>query len=111
MKKLLASATSALLLISGPTDGYDGVITPQDGSPDAALARDLVQQGKILPLVRVLDMLERQHPGQITEVELEYEDGLLVYEIDVITLDGRLIEVDMNAATGEIVDIDKEDDD
>lgn len=78
---------------------------------DVNTARDLVQQGKILPLARVLDMLESAHPGQVTEVELEYEDGLQVYEIDVITRDGRLIEVDMNAATGEIVDIDEEDDD
>lgn len=78
---------------------------------DVELARDLVERGEILPLARVLDLLEQQHPGQVTEVELEFSDGILVYEVDLITTDGRLIEVDMNAATGNIVDIDEEDED
>ena len=33
----------------------------------------------------------------------------LTYEVELVTTDGRLIEVDMNAATGEIVKLDEED--
>ena len=44
------------------------------------------------------------------EVELEYSNGILVYEVDLVTTDGRLIEVDMNAANGTIVDVDEEED-
>lgn len=83
---------------------------PMPPGPDVELARDLVERGQILPLARVLDMLQRQHPGQIVEVELEYSAGKLVYEVDMITRDGRLIEVDMDAATGAIIDLDEEDD-
>ena len=43
------------------------------------------------------------------EVELEYSDQRLTYEVELVTTDGRLIEVDMNAATGEIVKLDEED--
>lgn len=79
--------------------------------PDVELARDLVEQGKIMPLAKVLKRLQKDHPGQIVEVELEYSGGILVYEVDLITTEGRLIEVDMDAATGKIVDMDEEDED
>ena len=77
---------------------------------DVELARDLVERGQIMPLAQVLTRLAEQHPGQVVEVELEYSDGILVYEVDPITPDGRMIEVDMDASTGKIVDIDEDDD-
>ncbi|MFT4012191.1 MAG: PepSY domain-containing protein [Paracoccus sp. (in: a-proteobacteria)] len=87
-------------------------LTPQvaggGGGPDMRMARELVQQGKILPLTTILDRLQQSHPGQVVEVELEYEDGVLVYEIDLITPQGHLIEVDMDAATGDILEVDEE---
>lgn len=78
--------------------------------PDVELARDLVERGEILPLAQVLARLQEQHPGKVIEVELEYSNGILVYEVDLVTTDGRLIEVDMNAANGTIVDVDEEED-
>lgn len=80
-------------------------------APDVELARDLVERGEILPLAQVLQKLQRAHPGQVVEVELEYSDGALVYEIELITPQGRMIEVDMAAATGNIVNVDEEDED
>lgn len=79
--------------------------------PDVELARDLVERGEIMPLADVLKRLQATHPGQVVEVELEYSDGILVYEVDLITPEGRMIEVDMDAATGKIVDVDEEDED
>ncbi|ADC50303.1 MULTISPECIES: PepSY domain-containing protein [Alkalihalophilus] len=43
--------------------------------------------------------------GTIDEVELDREDGILVYEIE-IEQDGQEVEVDVDAATGEIVSVD-----
>ncbi|SMO41632.1 PepSY domain-containing protein [Paracoccus laeviglucosivorans] len=105
MTRIFAPTLAALLILPVAAGGQ--------GAPggDAELARDLVARGEILPLARVLDLLETQHPGQVVEVELEYEDGILVYEIDVVTPEGRLIEVDMDATDGRIVDIDEEDED
>ena len=77
--------------------------------PDFELARDAVERGEILPLAEVLSRLQESHPGRVIEVELEYSDNILVYEVELVTDDGRLIEVDMNAATGEIVGMDEED--
>ena len=77
--------------------------------PDFELARDAVARGEILPLAEVLSRLQTSHPGRVIEVELEYSHDILVYEVELVTGDGRLIEVDMNAATGEIVGMDEED--
>lgn len=103
----------SLLLICalpGLAGGQDAPTHALAPGPDVELARDLVERGEILPLAKVLALLQARHPGQIVEVELEYSHGKLVYEVDMITRDGRLIEVDMDAATGEIVDLEEEDD-
>lgn len=102
MKRLVLALS---LLIALPATGQQPIAS------DVELARDAVARGEILPLARVLALLEQQHPGQVIEVELEYSHGTLVYEIELVTPDGRLIEVDMNAATGEILDYEEEDED
>lgn len=99
-----------ILALPGLAGGQAVPAAPLPPGPDVELARDLVERGQILPLAKVLALLQEQHPGQIVEVELEYSHGKLVYEVDMITRDGRLIEVDMDAATGEIVDVEEEDD-
>ena len=77
--------------------------------PDFELARDAVERGEILPLAEVLSRLQESHPGRVIEVELEYSGNRLVYEVELVTDDGRLIEVDMAADTGEIVKMDEDD--
>lgn len=102
MRKLLA-LTLALL---SPT----AVGGQQDSLPDFELAQDAVARGEILPLARILRLLEQEHPGTVVEVELEYSHGIRVYEVELITPDGRLIEVDIDATTGQILDVEEEDD-
>lgn len=77
--------------------------------PDFELARDAVERGEILPLAEVLSRLQESHPGRVIEVELEYSENILVYEVELVTDDGRLIEVEMNAATGAFIKMDEED--
>ena len=100
----------ALLLAPQVAGGQGGPGPGPGPGPDVELARDLVERGEILPLAQVLARLQEQHPGKVIEVELEYSNGILVYEVDLVTTDGSLIEVDMNAANGTIVDVDEEED-
>lgn len=48
-------------------------------------------------------------PGQVIKVELDYENGILVYEIDIRTPSG-VYEVHVNADTGQIIKVEREDD-
>lgn len=78
-------------------------------APDFEFARDAVERGEILPLAEVLARLQDSHPGRVVEVEFEDEDGILAYEIGLVTADGRLIEVELDARTGRILALDEDD--
>lgn len=66
-------------------------------------ARDAVQAGQVLPLKTVLDRLEREHPGQVLEVELERDDGRWIYEVKLLQAGGRLVKLELDAASGEVL--------
>lgn len=51
--------------------------------------------------------LER-HPGAVMEVELENEDGKLIFDVDVQGKDGKNWELECDAASGQVNE-DKED--
>lgn len=99
-------APLVVMLLAAPA----GSQPPQHGRQDYEFARDAVTRGDFLPLDRILTIVGRSYPGQLVELELEMEDGQWVYEVEIVTTDGRLIEVDLNAATGEILDVDDADD-
>lgn len=72
-----------------------------DGDHDRA--RAAVQAGEVLPLKTVLERVARSHPGEVLEVELESEDGRWVYEIKLLQAGGRLVKLEVDAATGEVL--------
>lgn len=70
--------------------------------------RDLhkeVKAGRLLPMATVMNKLEAEYTGLIVEVEFEQEDGLTVYEIEMLGKDGQMVEFELNAKTGEIISI------
>jgi len=66
-------------------------------------ARAAVQSGQILPLRAVLERLERDHPGQVLEIELDEEKGRWVYEVRLLQADGKLVKLELDAATAEVL--------
>src|SRR4029453_13202640 len=59
--------------------------------------REALARGEVLPLPKILAIATQQVPGDVIEVELEDEDGGLVYEIKILTSKGRVREVEINA--------------
>jgi len=53
-------------------------------------------------------MALEKYPGKVTSSELEIADGRAVYEVEIDTADGRELEVQVDAATGEIGKIEVE---
>ncbi len=76
---------------------------PAHADSDHDRARNAVQAGQVLPLKTVLERLEREHPGQVLEVELELEDGRWVYEVKLLQAGGRLVKLELDAASGEVL--------
>jgi uncharacterized membrane protein YkoI len=76
---------------------------------DSDRAYRALERGEVRPLAEILAALERRVEGEIVGVEFESEDGRHVYEFEVITPAGRLLEIYVDAATGAILE--REDDD
>jgi uncharacterized membrane protein YkoI len=72
-------------------------------------ARRLLSGGAILPLEDILESARRHQPGDILDVELEQEHGRHVYEILLLDGQGRVWELELDAATGELIDREAED--
>jgi uncharacterized membrane protein YkoI len=67
--------------------------------------REALQRGEALPLARILAIAQQAVPGDVIEVELERERNALIYEIKVLTSNGRVREVEIDARTGSILKI------
>ena len=83
-----------------------------------ALARDLDQDealtlrrdGVILPLEQLLQAALGRYPGaRLLEAELEEDDDVYVYEVELLTTEGVVREIKLDAASGTLLK-DEEDD-
>lgn len=93
---LMLAAALAVLLAAAPTYA----------DSDQDRARAAVQSGQVLPLKTVLERLEREQPGQVLEVELErdeHDGGRWLYEVKLLQAGGRLLKLEVDASTGEIL--------
>lgn len=64
-----------------------------------------VEEGRVVALPKVLDWLDRHYIGQVLEVELERDDGLPRYEIDMIGPQGQVVEFEFDATSGEMIGV------
>jgi uncharacterized membrane protein YkoI len=78
-----------------------------DIGPD--VAKRLLSEGRIRPLEQIIDGVKTKVPGELLEVELEIEDGVYVYDVKVLGANGRVVEVEVDAKTGNILKIEDDD--
>lgn len=70
--------------------------------------RDLhreVQAGRIKPLAEILEILARDWRGDVIDVDIEEDDGKIIYEIELLGPEGQVVEFEVDARTGEILEI------
>ncbi|WP_439123852.1 PepSY domain-containing protein [Marivita sp.] len=94
-KKLITSGIAASLFAA---TGVASVASAQANATPPAFTTEQVTE---IALAEV--------PGEVQETELEREYGVLVYEIEILTADGVEMEVEINADTGEILEVEAED--
>ena len=104
-RTMLLTAISILL--------YAGLVLMQDARSaalaagrevhDEDQARHALENGEIVPLDRVMAWLHDAVPGEVSGLELEKENGTWVYEFKIISPDGRMLHVRVNAKTGQLI--------
>ena len=62
--------------------------------------RELVKQGKLLPLESILLLYPEKQYGKLLDLEAEREHGTVIYELEFLRPDGRIIELEIDASNG-----------
>ena len=70
--------------------------------------RTAVERGEALPLSMLQRSLGRAFPGEIIGVEVDEDDGRFVYEFKVLQSSGRILEIEMDAADGAVLDVEND---
>ncbi|MEX1032897.1 MAG: PepSY domain-containing protein [Cellvibrionaceae bacterium] len=68
--------------------------------------RELRRKGELLAFEHIILVLFERHPeSQVIEVELELKEarGVFVYEIEILTTENQIREVEIDARTGEVL--------
>ncbi len=71
-------------------------------------ARRAVDRGEALPIEKLLERLQAQVPGEVIGIEFERKHGRWMYEFKVIDGRGRLLEVYVDAHTGELLSMEED---
>lgn len=66
-------------------------------------ARKLREGGQVLPEDRIVELVTKTRPGEITSLELDRDFGRLVYEVEVRDAQGQEWDLELDAATGEVL--------
>lgn len=94
---LLILFALALLVSPGLADGEMHESRDRDALSEAR------KRGDVLPLARILIMVRPVVGDRVVDVELEREDGRLVYEIYYLDKAGRRHEAYVDARTGSLI--------
>ena len=93
-KKLIASGVVASMVMA---TGASGIAAAQSATGAASLS-----------MQNAIGIALDQVPGKVKEAELDRENGRQIYEIDIVTDDGRKMEVEVDANTGEVLKVEED---
>lgn len=105
---IAATALLAVVLAAQPTaadDDHKEERRHRDREINQDAVRDAVQRGEIRPLAEVLKAGEAALPGQVLGVKLKHKNGRLVYELKILSGQGRVREVYVDGASLEIIKV------
>lgn len=106
MKKLLLPA---LLITFISISTVIAANHKNDHDDDHKDARQLVISGDIMPLEKILETVYKTHQGHILEVELEQDDNVYSYEIELLDKNNKVWEIEVDAVTGKLLKVEEED--
>lgn len=97
MKKIIAGNVIAGLIFA---TGIVGIASAQSAKQDA--------QVPTLDIVQAIEIAKDEIPGLVIEAELDNNDGVQIYEVEIVNANGIEMEVKINAQTGKILDVEED---
>ena len=99
----LSVLTVLLVLVIGSVAGVPKALSDDD-EDWRSLHRE-VQAGRIKPLGEILESLSKGWIGDVIDVDLDHDDGRRIYEIELLGPQGQVVEFEVDAQTGEIIEM------
>ncbi|BCU05336.1 hypothetical protein Atep_00130 [Allochromatium tepidum] len=113
---ILIGLLSLIPLQAGADDGVDDGRAEWYEQPhrhDHELAREARLRGEIRPIAGILRQVGEQVPGEVIGIELERGKRagrpVWIYEIKILSPDGRRQEVEVDAGDGRILQLEEDD--
>ncbi len=94
-----------LALVVGTISGH--LQASDDLSPDQI--RSMVKNGEILSLDSILSQYSEKKYGKLLDLEVKREHQKLIYELEFLRSDGRVIELEIDARNGQLLEQEIED--
>ncbi|MEO5632028.1 MAG: PepSY domain-containing protein [Nitrospiraceae bacterium] len=107
MKQLLgvmALAIGAMLVLNGPAWSDDKGKGKKDESKETV---EMAAKAKVTIDQAIKTALEKV-PGKVVEAELEKKHDTLVWEVEVVTAENKVMEVHIDAESGAVIDVEEE---
>jgi hypothetical protein len=93
----------------GHDSGDDNGDDSDDRGDDGSRARSGVSSGAILPLEAILGSLENRYDARMIDADLDERRGRMVYDLELLTRDGRVLEIRVDAATARVLSFEVDD--
>ena len=88
-----------LALVAGMTNSMALWASDTDVPSDQVL--QWVKAGKVLPFKLLMQRYKDRLKGRLLDLEVEHEDGRIIYELEIMRADSVVYEIKIDAETGE----------
>jgi uncharacterized membrane protein YkoI len=98
--------TFVFILALAASTGAAGPAFAKKGGREEERIRDAVGSGDATMLRDILETVSRAYPGEVLRIRLKGEGEDLHYRIRILQPDGRRIDIEVDARTGNIIKAD-----
>jgi uncharacterized membrane protein YkoI len=64
----------------------------------------MMEEDKIIPLQSILTRYPEEEYGRLLDLEAERDDGMVVYELEFLQPNGRVLEIKVDASNGRLLE-------
>ncbi|TKS61313.1 MAG: hypothetical protein EWM73_02964 [Nitrospira sp.] len=100
---LMAVAVGAMLVLNGPAWSDD---KGKGKKNEAKETVEMAAKAKVT-IDQAIKTASEKVPGKVVEAELEKKDGTLVWEIEVVTEENKVMEVHVDAESGAMIEVEE----
>lgn len=101
---ILAVAVGAVLVLNGPAWSDQKGKGKKDESKETI---EMAAKAKVT-IDEAIKTASEKVPGKVVEAELEKKHDTLVWEVEVVTAENKVMEVHVDAESGAVIDVEEE---